>query len=401
MSQARSTRSVHVAVVSLLISAFVAGCSSGSGQEATGSPLATPDDGVALRVVAKGFESPLDVTTAGDRTGRLFVTEQGGTIRTVTGGRVDGRAWFDISTQITSGGEQGLLGLAFHPNFPRDPRFFVDYTDMAGDTVVASYRVDTAGNPIYSSATTLLHIDQPFANHNGGNVVFGPDGYLYIGMGDGGSEGDPMGNGQNTRTLLGKLLRIDVDKTSGLQPYAIPPDNPYADGLKGSPEIWALGLRNPWRFSFDQRAGRLWIGDVGQSDDEEIDRVSVSRAGINYGWNVMEGSSCYESQDCDRKGLTVPVTEYSHDAGCSVTGGYVYRGKTVTSLRNHYVFGDYCSGTIWTVVADGPSVQRRTVLLRTHRSISSFGISSNQELYLTDLSGGTLLKFAPSKTSSK
>jgi glucose/arabinose dehydrogenase len=310
-----------------------------------------------------------------------------GRIRIVRDGRLVKEPFVDVSGSVTAGGEQGLLGLAFHPDYEVNGRFFVNYTDLEGDTVVAEYGSDpasAAADP--GSERVLLEIEQPFSNHNGGALEFGPDGYLYIATGDGGSGGDPFGNGQSLSTLLGKMLRIDVD---GPSPYGIPADNPFA-ASDARREIWAYGLRNPWRFSFDERT--MWIADVGQGSFEEINRMPVTRAGVNYGWNIMEGPDCYESSSCDRSGLARPITWYTHDEGCSVTGGYVYRGESFPQLQGTYIFGDYCSGGIWGVDADGPARQRPVKLLQTDRSISSFGLDERNELYLTDIGSGEVLQ---------
>jgi glucose/arabinose dehydrogenase len=345
-----------------------------------------------LRPVATGLEAPLAITHAGDGSGRLFVVEQGGGIRIVQDGSLRSRPFLDLSDLTEASGEQGLLGLAFHPDYEANGRLFVNYTDNDGDTVVAEYRTDEddPGSADPESARPLLRIDQPFANHNGGNLVFGSDGYLYIGMGDGGSAGDPQGNGQALDTLLGKLLRIDVDSPAGGRPYGIPADNPFVGRAEARPEIWAYGLRNPWRFSFDEETGRLWIADVGQSLLEEVNRVPADRPGLDYGWNVLEGTQCFASEGCDKTGRVRPVTQYSHDFGCSITGGHVYRGSRFPELQGGYLFSDFCSGTIWAVDATGPAPQRPTELLQTESSVSSFGVDENQELYLTDLASGTV-----------
>ena len=342
-----------------------------------------------LETVAEGFDAPLGVTHADDGSGRLFVVEQTGAIRILDDGRVLDEPFLDVGESIVAGGEQGLLGLAFHPGFRRNGRFFINFTDVNGNTVVAE--VQTSNDPDVADAgsvTPLLQIDQPFANHNGGQLAFGPDGYLYIATGDGGSGGDPQGNGQNTEALLGKLLRLDVD--SG-DPYAIPGDNPFAGG-GGAPEVWAYGLRNPWRFSFDSETNGLWIADVGQGDFEEINKSRPDRGGLNYGWNVMEGTDCFGGGDCDRSDTVLPISGYTHDAGCSVTGGYVYRGSEFPALSGGYVFGDYCSGTIWGIDARAGSFTEPVELMQSGLSISSFGLDEGGELYLTDLDGGRVLQ---------
>jgi len=347
--------------------------------------------------VVTGLDSPLAVVNAHDGSGRLFIAEQGGQIRIVRDGALVARPFLDIADRITSGGERGLLGLAFHPRFPTDPRFFVDYTDVNGDTRVSSFTVDPAQPDRADAATEkrLLFVKQPFANHNGGAVVFGPDGDLYVSLGDGGSGGDPMGNGQSLDTLLGKILRIDIDHPSGDRGYGIPTDNPYADGSGGRrPEIWLTGLRNPWRISFDRSTGDLWIGDVGQADWEEIDvqRANVA-GGTNFGWNRMEGNHCYQpSNGCEDPALTLPVTEYGHDQGCTVIGGNVYRGSAQPALGGGYVFADYCSGRVWAIDPSTNDFRKPTLVAQTNHNFAAFGEDEAGELYAVDISGGTLLR---------
>jgi len=351
---------------------------------------------VTLENVATGLQSPLAIVNAHDGSNRLFVVEQGGRIRIVKDGTLQPTPFLDISDRISSGGERGLLGLAFHPGFPTDPRLFVDYTDGNGDTQVSSFTVNPAtpdqADP--GSEIKILHVQQPYANHNGGAVVFGPDGKLYVSFGDGGSGGDPQGNGQNARTLLGKILRIDIDGGSGETHYAIPPDNPYADRSAGSPEIWLTGLRNPWRISFDRATGDLWIGDVGQSAWEEID---VHRAGApggtNYGWNRMEGRHCFQpSSGCDESGLTMPVTEYGHDQGCTVIGGNVVRGPDQPALIGGYLFADYCSGRICAIDPSTDTYRDPTVVADSGHSIAAFGEDEAGNVYAVDISAGALLR---------
>ncbi|HLO36186.1 MAG TPA: PQQ-dependent sugar dehydrogenase, partial [Candidatus Deferrimicrobium sp.] len=335
-----------------------AGSAGSASPSAAVSPAARSFDpgrvAVSLEPYADGLSAPLAISNAGDGSGRLFVAEQGGRIRIVRNGRVEATPFLDISDEITTGGERGLLGVAFHPRFPEDPRVFVDYTDGNGDTQVSSFTVDAADpdrlDP--ASETRILGVKQPFANHNGGALVFDPQGFLLISLGDGGSGGDPQGNGQSLTTLLGKILRIDVDGTTADAPYRIPADNPYAVGAGGRrPEIWLTGLRNPWRIAIDRATGDLWIGDVGQNAWEEVD---VQRAGApggtNFGWNRMEGSHCYQpAEGCEDASLSQPVTDYGHDLGCTVIGGGVYRGSAQAALVGGYVFGDYCSGRIWAI----------------------------------------------------
>ena len=334
---------------------------------------------IGLDRVVDGLTRPLFVTHAGDGSGRLFVVEQAGRIRIVERGAVLEPPFLDLSDQVRSGGERGLLGLAFHPEFATNRRFFIDYTrEPDGATVIAEYHAATASpNRADPLGRVLLTVAQPFANHNGGMLAFGPDGDLYIGLGDGGSGGDPGNRAQNLGELLGKILRIDVD---GARPYAIPAGNPFANG-GGRPEIYALGLRNPWRFAFDRADGRLVAGDVGQNRVEEID---VIERGGNYGWPILEGPLCYRPQTgCDPTGLMPPIAHYRHVHGrCSVTGGYVYRGAALPELVGTYLFGDFCSGEIF-----GFRDHVRSMLLDTDLQIASFGEDANGEVYVVDLGG--------------
>jgi glucose/arabinose dehydrogenase len=342
-----------------------------------------------LDPVAEGLEAPLGVTNGGDGSNRIFVVEQTGRVRIIEDGELLEEPFLDVSEAVVAGGEQGLLGLAFHPEYRRNGRFFVNYTDVNGDTVIAEFSTSDDPNVADAgSAQPLLQFDQPFANHNGGQLAFGPDGFLYIGAGDGGSGGDPEGNGQDTNALLGKLLRIDVDAGGR---YGIPEDNPFReDG--GAPEVWAYGLRNPWRFSFDSGTGELWIADVGQDAFEEINRARADDPGLNYGWNVMEGRECFGSDDCDRSQKVLPISGYSHDLGCSVTGGNVYRGNDFPTLTGGYLFADFCSGTIWGIDARTEGFTEPAELLQSGIAISSFGVDEREEMYVTDLDGGRVLR---------
>jgi len=339
-----------------------------------------------LAQVATGLERPVDLgAPQGDP--RLFVVEQRGVILVIEGGRRRPRPFLDLRSIVgTRGNEQGLLGLAFHPRYASNGLLFVDYTDRRGDTRVVRYRV-SARDPNQvdpASATELLHVEQPYENHNGGQVAFGPDGMLWIGMGDGGSGGDPHGNGQNLGTLLGKLLRIDVDHGT---PYAIPADNPFRDSAGARPEIWAYGLRNPWRFSFDVPSGTLFIGDVGQNAFEEIDAVPYAQGGINFGWNVKEGRHCYQ-KDCDRPGLTDPVLEIPASQAKSVTGGFVYRGRSAPALTGTYVFGDYEFGWIGGFrLRNGIATEFVRYRIPGGIHPSSFGRDGTGELYVVDHTG--------------
>ncbi len=351
---------------------------------------------VTLEPVVDGLDSPLGVTHAGDGSGRIFVVEQAGTIRIVRDGRLEAAPFLDITGRIRSGGERGLLGLAFHPDYPLDPRLFVNYTDEDGNTQIASFTVDPANadRALPDSEVRYVTIRQPYANHNGGALAFGPDGYLYIAAGDGGSGGDPHGFGQSLETLLGKIARIDIDATSGDLRYAIPADNPLVGRDGARQEIWLYGLRNPWRMSFDRATGDLWIGDVGQNLWEEIDVARAGVGGANFGWNVMEGSHCFRPRSgCEDPALALPVTEYSHDeGGCTVIGGNVYRGTAQPALVGGYLFADYCSGLIWAIDAASGGPAEPTLVADSGTTPSAFGEDEAGELYVTDLAAGTLLE---------
>lgn len=356
---------------------------------ATAAAPAAPDGSLyRWAPVARGLDQPVFLAGAGDGSGRLFIVEQPGRIRVVAGGRLLEAPFLDIVDRTGSRGtEQGLLGLAFHPDYARNGQFFVDYTDRNGDTVVSRFRVST-GDPDRAerdSEEIVLTIAQPYANHNGGQLVFGPDGYLYVGMGDGGAAGDPQDRAQNPQDLLGKLLRLDVDAG---RPYAIPPGNPFAAGAGGRPEIWALGLRNPWRFSFDRLTGDLYIADVGQGTWEEVNFAPAGAAGgENFGWPYREGAHPYEGDA--PAGLVEPVAEYSHaEGGCSVTGGYVYRGAALPALQGVYLYGDYCSGLVWGLWQPAPGRWETRLLFETRLGISSFGEDDAGELYVLDRGGG-------------
>lgn len=346
-----------------------------------------------LELIAEGLNKPVHLTHAGDGSGRLFVVEQPGVIRIITDGQINPTPFLDIRPIVGSrGNEQGLLSVAFHPDYTTNGFFFVNYTDTRGDTVIARYTVSAdpdVADP--ESAQTILMLDQPAGNHNGGLVLFGPDGYLYVGTGDGGRAGDPWDNAQNPQVLLGKMLRLDVD---GATPYAIPPDNPFVNDPNVRDEIWALGLRNPWRYSFDRATGDLYIADVGQNAWEEIDfQPANSRGGENYGWNRMEGFHCFSPRtNCDQTGLTLPVAEYGHDLGCSVTGGHVYRGSAFPQMAGAYYFGDFCSGRIWALYRDETGRWLQIEMLDTNLSISSFGEDEAGELYVTSRDDGRVYR---------
>jgi glucose/arabinose dehydrogenase len=347
---------------------------------------------IALEQVTGGLQLPVAVTHAGDS--RLFITQQRGTIAIWDGTRILPTPFLDLTNLVLCCGERGLLSVAFHPQYAQNGYFFVNYTEVAGPgtTVVARYKV-SATDPNRAdpaSAKVLLKILQPFANHNGGQLQFGPDGYLYIGMGDGGSGGDPGNRAQNLSELLGKILRIDVDHG---EPYGIPSSNPFVTRTGGRQEIWAYGLRNPWRFSFDRVTSELWIADVGQGLWEEVDfQPATSIGGENYGWRRLEGRHCFDpATGCDDGTTVKPVLEYDHSGGaCSVTGGYVYRGARYPRLYGTYIYADYCNGMIWGATHPSNGVASSRLLLDTSFAVSTFGEDLNGEIYVTDYTGGRL-----------
>jgi glucose/arabinose dehydrogenase len=349
---------------------------------------AEPTGAIQLKKLIDNLDAPIFLTHAGDASGRMFVVEKKGKIVILRDGAPVEPPFLDISNLITSSGsEQGLLGLAFHPDYVNTGRFFVYYTARNGDNTLARYQVSDNPDLADPASATVLFAQPDFApNHNGGMLAFGPDGYLYVGLGDGGGGGDPQSNGQKRSTLLGKLLRLDI---SGDEPYAIPADNPWPNGGdEARPEIWAYGLRNPWRFSFDRSTGDLYIADVGQNAYEEIDfQPAGASGGPNYGWSTREGAHCFRANECQSNDMIDPIAEYDHDQGCSVTGGYVYRGAAFTSLQGLYIFGDYCSGIIWSLQRDAAGAWELRKILESHLSISSFGEDEAGELYLVDLGG--------------
>jgi len=341
---------------------------------------------LVLKLIAAGLDQPTAIGNAGDD--RLFVTLQPGQIVIV--GR--GTPFLDIHSLVSCCNERGLLSVAFHPHYLQNGFFYVDYTNVNGDTVIARYSTLSSdpnrANP--SSALILMTIAQPYPNHNGGELQFGPDGYLYIGMGDGGSGGDPQNRAQNLNSLLGKILRIDVDSAS---PYALPATNPFLNNAAAHGEIWAYGLRNPWRFSFDRHTGDLWIADVGQDKYEEVDwQPAASSGGENYGWRYMEGLHCFNpASDCPAAGLTMPVIEYTHDNdNCSIIGGYRYRGEKYARMSGMYIYGDYCTGIIWGATPQRDGSVTTQLLLDTTMKISSFGEDVAGELYVADIKGGAI-----------
>ena len=367
-------------------------------------PAGAQEPEVRLARVATGLNNPISIQSARDGSGRLFFVQQNGLIRWAKGGALAAAPFLDIRGKTRANGECGLLGLAFPPGYSQKRYFYVNYTNAScNSSVVARYRL--SANPDVAdsdSEEVILTQPQPFSNHNGGHLEFGPDGFLYIGFGDGGSGGDPQNNAQNFETWLGKMLRIDTE--AGRVPYAVPAGNPFTGDSRRRPEIWALGLRNPWRFSFDRETGELWIGDVGQNRAEEINLQSnLSKGGENYGWRIMEGAACFNpSQNCDRTGLTPPVLEYTRDQGVSVTGGYVYRGASFPSLRGTYIYGDYESGRIWGIRRQGTRFDNR-LLIDSDLNISTFGEDEAGELYVAHHGRGEIFRIeaiaAPSLTA--
>jgi len=361
----------------------------GPGASPPGPPPA-PATGARLREMVNGLTMPLFLTSpVGDLT-RQFVVEKPGRIRIIRDGGLVPTPFLDISSKVSNGGEQGLLGLAFHPQYASNGLFVVNYTNTSGNTRVSVYRVSTDPDRAdAASEQVILAVDQPFSNHNGGMVVFGPDGKLYIGLGDGGSGGDPQGHGQNRNSLLGKILRLDVSATGQV---SVPADNPFVGQAGIRPEIWSWGLRNPWRFSFDRSTGDLYIADVGQNAREEINvatDVAQFGRGRNYGWSIMEGTACFSGSGCNTSDLTLPVLEYGHGEGCSVTGGYVYRGQALGAFAGHYFYADYCEGWVRSFRIAGPSVtdQKDWTSLRPGSQILSFGEDARGELYVLSSSG--------------
>ena len=337
-----------------------------------------------------GLDRPLFLVQAPGDASRHYILEQSGRVRLALDGELQAEAFLDLSAEVfdptaRGGGERGLLGLAFHPGFEENRRFFVNFTDGEGHTRVVEYAAPSGDRADPTSARLILKVEQPYTNHNGGCIEFGPDGFLHIGMGDGGDKGDPDNRAQDLSTLLGKLLRIDVD---GGEPYRIPPGNPFVGIKDARPEIWAYGLRNPWRFSWDPGTGDLWIADVGQKAWEEIDMEPAGDAGgRNYGWRLREGAHCFDPpEDCDRPGLVDPVFEYSHaTGGCSITGGYLYRGDALSGLRGKYLFADWCAGKVW---AFNPETGRHETVLKEMGPVTSFGRGLDGELFICVGDGG-------------
>jgi glucose/arabinose dehydrogenase len=390
-----SRRSTAFSTTLSLIAALAAsGCGSQFDSETPDPPEGTQP--VALQLVASGLILPLYLT-APDGDTRLFIVEKGGMIRIVKDGSLLPIPFLDISGQVSSGSEQGLLGLAFHPQYATNGRFIVHYTDLAGDTRVSGFRVSPDPDVAdAASEVSILAEDQPFPNHNGGQVLFGPDGYLYIMLGDGGGADDPGGRGQSLADLLGSILRVEPLESGG---YAVPPDNPFVSTAGARPEIWSYGLRNPWRVTFDPATGDLYIADVGQSRWEEVD-VSPSTdgagRGLNFGWSVMEGPECFRDSSCDQDALELPVLSYDHGDGCSITGGFVYRGAAIPALQGHYFYSDYCQGWVRSFrFEDGTAAdQFQWPALAPGGGVPSFGRDAIGELYVMS-TDGAVFKIMP------
>ena len=353
---------------------------------------------LTTELAVSGLSQPVDLQAPPTDHTRLFIAEQGGRIRVVHNGSLVAAPFLDIASRVGSGGERGLLGLAFHPSYAQNGRFFVNYTDRNGDTRISEFHASSNSDVADAgSERQLLFVRQPFANHNGGGLAFGNDGKLFIGLGDGGSGGDPHQNGQNLGTPLGKILRIDVDAGD---PFAVPPDNPFVSQTGAFGPVWAYGLRNPWRFGFDRATGDIYIGDVGQDDVEEVDVTPGNAKGRNFGWNIMEGDRCYPSSArCDQTGLTLPVVTYSHSAGCSVTGGVVYQGCRMPGYHGTYFYGDYCSAFIRSFrFQNGAATDQRdwtSALGRGVDNISSFGVDADGEVYILDHQDGQVYRIVP------
>jgi len=371
------------------------------------SDASGPIPDIRLIKIAGGLDSPVAITHAKDGSGRLFVLEQEGLVRVIKNKALQQKSFLDIRQRVAHGGEKGLLGIAFHPRFKDNGRFYVNYTqDNDGlITIIAEYRLNDKGGVDAAGERILLKIKQPWSNHNGGQLAFGPDGYLYIAMGDGGAANDPHNNGQNLNTLLGAILRIDVDTQDPGKAYGIPPDNPFRHQANARPEIWAYGLRNPWRFSFDRLSGELYAADVGQDDIEEIDLIEK---GKNYGWRIMEGPICTPgiNSQCDKTGLSLPLYSYTHEQGRSITGGYVYRGKEFPQLCGVYLYGDFVSQAIWGLRTQKSKVAKHKTLFKVQSLlklafsyfdddgllISTFGEDEAGEIYVAAYQSGRIYK---------
>jgi glucose/arabinose dehydrogenase len=385
---------VFPAALSLISFLAASGCASQFDNETPDPPDGT--EPVALEVVASGLTFPLYLT-APDADPRLFIVEKGGTIRIVKDGTLLPVPFLDISGQVSTGSEQGLLGLAFHPQYATNGRFVIHYTDLAGDTRVSELKVSPDADVAdAASEVSILSADQPFPNHNGGQVLFGPDGYLYIMLGDGGSADDPGGRGQSLADLLGSILRVEPLEGGG---YAVPPDNPFLSTAGALPEIWSYGLRNPWRAAFDPANGDLYIADVGQREWEEVDvspAADGAGRGMNFGWSLMEGPECFRDSSCDQEALELPVLAYTHSDGCSITGGFVYRGAAIPALQGHYFYSDFCQGWVRSFRFENGSAadQFQWPTLAPGGSVPSFGRDATGELYVMS-AAGVVFKIVP------
>jgi glucose/arabinose dehydrogenase len=396
------TKSIWIVLVAALLASPIA-CSEDGVTTPTNDPQNDPpndppvdppssSDEIVLTEVASGLQRPVQLLSApGDS--RLFVVEQRGLIRVLSGGQAQPTPYLDLGGQLSGGSEQGLLGMAFHPDFQTNGFAYVNYTDGSGDTRVVRYTELGDGLSLDpGSAKEIMFVDQPAGNHNAGQLLFGGDGMLHVPLGDGGSSGDPQGNGQNLDTLLGSILRIDVD---GGDPYAIPPDNPFAFG-GGRPEIWAYGVRNPWRNDIDVEGGYMYVADVGQNTWEEVSVIALGEAGVNFGWNVTEGPDCFQSATCDDESFRAPVISYDHGEGCSITGGHVYRGQAMPELVGVYFYSDFCSGWLRSFRWDpdqGTAQDQREWTIPSLGSVYSFGTDGNGELYI--LAGSRAYRIDP------
>ena len=385
-------------LLAVALAELLAGCGGGGGVPGNANtplpapaPVPAPPLLLAVRQIASGLDSPVFLTApAGDA--RQFIVERAGRIRIVQNGALLGLPFLDVSARVSVAGEGGLLSMAFDPQFAANGQFFIYYTDRSGDIVVERRRVSPNPNLADPSAAfDIIRIAHPdFSNHYGGLVAFGPDGYLYLATGDGGGAGDPAGNAQNLASLLGKLLRLDVGAATAGAPHTIPPGNPFAGQAGRRAEIWASGLRNPWRFAFD--GGNLAIADVGQASREEVNFSPVAQGGLNYGWNIREGTLCYNAASCADANLTAPAFEYDHAAGCSITGGYFYRGMAIPELAGHYFYSDFCSGFLKSVVVAGAGVREQANWdIGKLGGMVSFGRDADGELYLIS-AGGSVYK---------
>jgi glucose/arabinose dehydrogenase len=386
--------SLFPTALSLILALAASGCDTQFDNETPDPPDGT--EPVALQLVASGLTFPLHLT-APDGDTRLFIVERGGTIRIVKDGSLLPSPFLDISGQVSTGGEQGLLGLAFHPLYATNGRFIVHYTNLAGDTRVSEFRVSPDPDVAdAASEVSILAEDQPFTNHNGGQVLFGPDGYLYITLGDGGSSGDPGGRGQSLADLFGSILRVEPLEGGG---YAVPPDNPFVSTAGARPEIWSYGLRNPWRVAFDPANGDLYIADVGERQWEEVDvspAADGAGRGLNFGWSIMEGPECFQDSSCDQDAFELPILSYDHSDGCSITGGFVYRGAAIPALQGHYLYSDFCRGWVRSLrFEDGSAVdQFQWPALAPGGGVPSFGRDATGELYVMSTSG-SVFKIVP------